>query len=920
MKDCIIDKYGLFIGLVSTPGNITAGELASEISLDLFGRHKKSRNTFAKINGAILDERLYAPLSFKAIGDQELIILSLIDDLSFPHRVFHPYHGNIKLKRKEKEGKDVREFDYQVLTCSNTYMEVSEKVKENTPVPLDVFLDDPKYPFISISKIKVSNYFLLGNGIHFLNLVKEGIYALSNRLFDPEKKILKTLVLDSFGSEELIILNFSKNLSLLGQMIHQTRRMQMCHLSGLGGYTNVFDHKLFDNQEDGRDWSKAHIFSAFNSILGYRSDPENKMNEYVSLNSDKIYIDFIADIKPGHEQNVKNELKKLNLKHLKIVNGKKRINSNTLEFYMVFESHTDGDIKSFLKEIELLKNFDTSKKHIRKIKLKLCTENDESGTEEQKQADGAHPKSELYDVLKIDDPLIVNLHKNLIKANISKVYWERIMKMYSNYNNCIQDPMFFASFMELYGYLQTGFPKRVNQYLEKDDNTPSQYFHDIIDRCIKEFEQAYYNRFHQSNRMSEMSEFNLEWNGGIQQVISALDCAFKELSSIFNNPSSQEKFINITGYGRVNTSDTTLGLNLLYVTYPELFAITICKEVFNFYWRDIITKEHEFKHEKFPDFLKENIEKNNKFNRNSNVHKYLLEQINREYINTLIADTLCFHFGYAGQIKSFTDHYWSVLYQSSLHYQKNGELSKEIFITFLSRLLLIDTLTKSDSKTSNFKLFEPHDPSLSDLWVQYFNDTASFVEILKNILNWRDFGSTFLHMLIPIMRSESISTTTSSGDPNEILLNYRTLFRSKVNEYARAFIQNTPVIPDSFSENNGLFITALSYAFIEYINNNLNKAGRRDNSCHILLRNKQGKPYFPPTNPVDNLPFYNILSDPHGGFFCTDPVIQQKCFQARILYYKALYHFAMIRKKEALTRVKQEKDARKNSARLNKEL
>ncbi len=905
MKDCIIDKYGLFIGLVSTSGNITAGDLANEISLDLFGRHKKSRNAFAKVNGATLDEKLYAPHSFKTIGDQELIILSLIDDLSFPHRVFHPYHGNIKLNRKEN---DVREFDYQVLTCSNSYRETSKSTEKNAPVPLDSFLDDQRYPFISISKIKVSNYFLLGNGIHFLNLIKEGIYTLSNGLSDPGKKIFKTLVLDSFGSEELIILTFSKNLGVLGRMIHRIRGMQMEHLSGLEGYENVFAHKLFHTSEDNRDWSKAHIFSAFNSTLGYRPDPENEKYEYISLNKDKIYIDFIADIKPGHEQSVKNELEKLNLKHLVTINGKKRINSNTLEFYMVFESHADSDIKIFLQEIELLKNFDPSKKHVRKIKFKLCTETDEYPVGDQEQDTGAHPKSELYSVLKIDDALIVNLHKNLIRANISKVYRERIMKMYSNYNNCIQDPMFFASFMELYGYLQTGFPKRINQYLEKEDNTPSQYFHEIIDRCIKEFEQAYYNRFHQSNRMNEMSEFNLEWNGGIQQVISALDCAFKEMSSIFNNPRSKEKFINITGYGRVNTSDTTLGLNLLYVTYPELFAITICKEVFNFYWRDIITKESEFKHEKFPDFLKENIEKNNKFNRNSNVHKYLLGQINREYINALIADTLCFHFGYAGQIKSFTDHYWSVLYQSSLHYQKNGELSKEIFITFLSRLLLIDTLTKSDSKSSDFKLFEPHDPTLSDLWIQYFNDTVSFVEILKNILNWRDFSSTFLHMLVPIMRSESGAAEISSGDPNEILQNYRKVFQSKVIEYTRAFIQNTPVIPESFSENNGLFITALSYAFIEYINNNLNKAECRDGSCHILLRNRQGQPYFPHSNPADKQPFYNILSDPHGGFFCTDPVIQQKCFQARILYYKALYHFAMIRKKETLNQVRHEKE------------
>lgn len=904
MKDCIIDKYGLFIGLVSTPGNITAGELAHEISLDLFGRHKKSRNTFAKVNGVTLDEKLYAPLSFKTIGDQELIILSLIDDLSFPHRVFHPYHGNIKLNRKDNE---VREFDYQVLTCSNSYGEFSGNPEENGPAPLDSFLEDQRYPFISISKIKVSNYFLLGNGIHFLNLIKKGIYALSNRLIDPAKKIVRTLVLDSFGSEELIILTFSKNLSILGKMIHRIRGMQMEHLAGLEGYDHVFDHKLFHTDEDGRDWGKAHIFSAFNSTLGYRPDPENKKYEYISLNKDKIHIDFIADIKPGHEQSVKNELEKLNLEHLVIINGKKRINSNTLEFYMVFESHADNDIKSLLQEIELLKNFDTSKKHIRKIKLKLCTENDESTVRDQEPYTGAHPKSELYNVLKIDDALIVNLHKNLIRANISKVYRERIMKMYSNYNNCIQDPMFFASFMELYGYLQTGFPTRINQYLEKDDNTPSQYFHEIIDRCLKEFEQAYYNRFHQSNRMNEMSEFNLEWNGGIQQVISALDCAFKEMSSISNNPRSKEKFINITGYGRVNTSDTTLGLNLLYVTYPELFAITICKEVFNFYWRDILTKESEFQSEKFPDFLKENIEKSPGFNRNSNVHTYLLGQINREYINALIADTLCFHFGYAGQIRSFTDHYWSVLYQSSLHYQKNGELSKEIFITFLSRLLLIDTLTKSDSQSSNFKLFKPHDPILSDLWIQYFQDIASFVEILKNILNWRHFRSTFLHMLIPIMRSESGSAGISSDDPNEILQNYRKIFQCKVTEYTRAFIQNTPVIPDSFSENNGLFITALSYAFIEYINNNLNKAECKDNSCHILLRNRLGQPYFPHHNPEDKPPFYNILSDPHGGFFCTNPVIQQKCFQARILYYKALYHFAMVRKKETLTQVKYEK-------------
>lgn len=931
MNDFIIDEYGLFIGVTSVPEKELPQAFFNNLTKGLFTKYKKTRTSFAtSASGNELDDVLYSPKGFKVIGEQDLIILSLIDDIAFPHRVFHPYHGYLENEKNT-------EFEYQVMTCSNSYKQEEKKQEEEKreehPFPLKhIFTEKEEnctthkkidsYPYIVVSKVKVSNYFLLGNGIHFLHLIKEKLYRICDKENnDSVPKQIRTIVLDSFGSEELVIINFSDNLTTLCNFTDEIRKLQITDLdlnqeeikklelrgphANLVEIRDLYKHVIENSLQKENDVS--HVFSSFISTIGYKIDLQTGDYTFRHVAGESININFIWDVKPGHRETLCKEINKILSKEAKYKPCSTNfpgVNNSMVEYTMVYEPAPEisndaytTEIKSFFHIIDQLKELSNQKYHTRSVKLKLhtkkgekCKSCEECEVTEAHQA-GESTKSGLYKALKIKDTTIKNLRNKLIQAKIAKTYKERIMKMYNNYNNCVTDPIFFASFMELYGFMNEGLPEIIDQYLKEDTKMTSEDFYQLIDKLISNFEQAYYNRFHQSTRMKDMYEFNLEWNGGIQQVISSFDCIFKEIPSACKDPSFNRRFVNISGYSRVNVSTSTFHINMLYITYPELFAITLYKEFFNFSSRNFL-QDFGFINNEFSFFLQRNIEKNKDFNRYNYTHQLLLNKIDENYITTLTADILSFSYGYNQHIEEFATNYWKILYQTSNYYDKNGKLSEEIFIVFLSRILLIGYLKNENEQF--YQLFTPQDTALSDLWIKYFNDVLSFVTILKRLLDWKDFFSILNDCTMNIIES-----TVNNIDPNHIIESYRTIFDNKVAEYLELFQNNKIILkPKETEMTNSLFIVTVSFAFLKYINE-LSKEG----SCHksyILPRDViSGKPArIAPKN------FSNILADPQGGFFCINPAIHKKSLQARIIYYKAIYNLTMLRKKEYLEQIK----------------
>lgn len=923
-----------------------------KIKEHLSDNYKKGRNDYNINNrsGETVDDLLYNPIGFKTFGDYDLAVFSLIDDISYPHRIFHSHKSLMEPENSGNKESSNDSYDYQVITCINTY-----KGKDAYEGPQKHKLSDlfnppskkfDKYPYLSISKAKITNYFLMGNGIIFSDLVKNKLYALCEEYNKGEEKPIEIIVLDSLGSEELVIVSFSKNLSSLIQFVHEARCLQLESLRTVNEdqYNEIISNKLdIFSLDEKINWKETHVFSAMNSIGGYRIDlVENKVSEYDFLPQsfsdpdNSVYIEFVWDIKPGHAkkfyENLRQKGRPYKLNFEEVDSDPLRLYNSAWRYKLPVPDETDHvTVTGFINQIEFLRKFDSEHSHTRRLRMKVYLKN-ESGILSFLQPVNEfdeinHPKPKLYKGRLVFSPsILIGLRKNFNKANISKLLRERVMKMYNNYNSCISDPMYFSSFTDLVGFMITLASESLDYC--KGDYQSSIDFNEWMNVCVESFEQAYFNRFHQSTRINEIPEFNIEWNGGIQQILSSLDCAFKELSDKTYKTHYYQKFVYVSGYERVRVSENTLRINMLYVTYPELFATSIYKEVFNFLGRESLRKDYapealtKFRDPNYPSFLKECIERQAGYDMGNSVHKFLLSKIDREHINTFIADFLSYNYGYACDYDLFSHSYWKHLLQTSMFYDRCGQLDHKMFVSFLTRMLFVFIITSKEAEETeeaeeaeeSYEMkfrFTPENTAISDLWMRYYNDVLIFVKCLCTILRWHKFKSTF-YDLINVLKEEEltnenlqlmkdrINLSQRKNIPDDIVsVLYEVKIKKDVGLIIEKFKQNR-IHEYKDGDNASYFVTSLSRAFLKYMyeldmeNITLEKG---KSISHVLERDEEGKPKLEDMEGC----FSNILSDPHGGLFCINSSIQKKSLSARIVYYRSLYHFCMKRKNKNIS-------------------
>ena len=109
--------------------------------------------------------------------------------------------------------------------------------------------------------------------------------------------------------------------------------------------------------------------------------------------------------------------------------------------------------------------------------------------------------------------------------------------MFANFNDGLLDRNLYGFFAELLPFMHDVF-----DYVEKA--ALKGYGDDVNAWCValqrisQNFELAYRNRFHNSHRLGEITDFNVDFKGGIQQLVSAFDGAFKAIGMVVGNPRS----------------------------------------------------------------------------------------------------------------------------------------------------------------------------------------------------------------------------------------------------------------------------------------------------------------------------------------------------------------------------------------------
>lgn len=925
-EDC-----GLLIGLINVPiGTDIADFFNNEMNNIIFQTYRA--DIFNNDNNNSNTNYLYKPHAYHLLGDHNLAVLSLVDDFAFAQRVFYSSHCFPRGDIKKPE-----EYMIQTITGISTYplgqqprlVDMARKtflLSANT-IPDKLQASIEPYPFIGIVRYKLNNGLLIGNGQDYLEAVKTVLEKNKN----DDLKDVPLFMIDSFCNNELTLVIFTHDPKEIIDFVMKSRQLKIDDLNKSKHiYENALQGKITKTPQE-NEFNNLHLFSSSHTMLGFDLDLFTQTEFSENLKQITFPVKFYWDIKPGHIHNINTALEDI-IKHLKLTKkqGKKKIIAgiSSLVYEQVF---TLPEYISFIKAWQDRKEKNTN--DLRHVRISMETEISNPGEEIR------HPLNRLFDALKIKEEEILPLHDKLLSLGIPKVLEQRIQRVYTNFNECISDPLFAIYFMELRDYLAC-LPEIVKDVeLKKDMNSR----HEMLNDFIANFEKAYYNRFHHSNRVIGMDDFNLEYNGGIQQLLSGFDAVYKYIAHLFSEipatdyDTSEEKntqnkrqsfpdVVCVSGYERVYSDKWRMMINILYITYPELFAATIWKEALNFFFRNnfiehlekiIHTKDFEhlfnqLKNTKFPDFLRNQIRMDESFNETAYSHHLLNQALHENFLKYIMIDGLVFKAGYKEDFDLFYYWYWKVFLQMNHLMEKKDkeepiEYSPNNFITMLFRLTYwahyLDQTSGSAGTRINDIRNAPFDPALRGLWILHFNDVYTYVKIFFNKLksiHFNDFIDSIADDIDPQTSTTSPSQETDSltEEPMEDLHKLRKEHKKiyqKMLETPSAHFEKNEIITYNKKDKKTLYLSLVLRAYLKQIKElDLQGVKLKPDTCYTLKRTPQGGKIQHKDN------YTNLLSDPYGGMFIinNNPEIRKKYYILRSLFYKCIWDFSMRSKAE----------------------
>lgn len=893
----MVDTCGLLIGLVDNQSGISSEKLfEEEFKKNIFSGYKED----IEKNGGAIDTDLYKPVGYHLFGDCNMAVLSLIDDFAFPNRVLHTGHGYCS------KSMDEQKYTMQIVNGIHSWIEDATEVQTLKEQALSTFLrTENAYPFIGIVSYKLNNGLLIGNGTGLLELLKRKLILLKNEV----SYSIELICIDCFSNDELAVVYFSTELSSISYFTNETRILKLCDLAEEGNkdaielVDNIAGNSLLFESLRGKSGEErlsivkdAHIFSTSFSHLGYAMTLANCL----PATDEKMTFQYQWDLKPGHYIDFKKEV--VGDKLIFDTSVEERIMPGVDMVQLVVKDETYSD---FRKKFDALGRHKKIADYIRKQRINVIFS--KSGVKEATNED-SHPElMKRLSRCRFSHSDLVGLRTDLDACRVSKVLKERTLKMYGTFNDCITDLLFFNYFIELKGYLE-GIRNRIHKYLDTvSDDTSLEDFHIWLNRMIRNFEQAYYNRFHHSSRMRNISDFNLEYNGGIQQLISAYDTAYKTILKEWLGGESDNNCVYVSGYEKVSSDRDSLRINISHITYPELYAATVWKEAMNFYWSaseyanpqglnqvNVCQNKQLLSIADSIRMLKNKILYNKGYIPSSYVHNLMLNSTNELFIHYLMADIAVFKTGYMSDFNVFTFWYWHYFSQMSHFYTHEGEMQSEVFIKFLARWVFARHI-KVGKQMDLQEDYVAFDPKLSELWHCYIYEVSTFIEVLLEELEKFDF-LTHINAESVLMDFKHLGMKDFFGKeltPDD-KLKIKEIFgqwNAELSKQKTAFQEGKIILLDREKTTDFSFVRNLMYNYLQAISA-LNAPEKRK-TIHVLERNKKGEI-------LQRNQYCSILSDPLGGMFIYDNSERDDYFRLRSVFYKSLWGAGLQMKKDCL--------------------
>lgn len=933
-----VDAVGLTIGLINYMGEEDVFTFCNnEFEKGLFEPYRKGINEYG--NGKLLDERVFRPKFYKMFGDNNAMFITLADDFAFVSRSLHSAH-------MANEGEPHRK-NYNVQVVNGVYIRQDNKGKQLVDLADTTFLrKNACYPYVGAICLKINNGLLIGNGLELAMLIKDKMEQIAAKIepcTNPLRKC-QIIIINSFSNFELTVLIFSYEISKILTFVNSVRKLRLSDLDDEEKKKEIVEGSLLemykkeDNETD-IDIEDAHLFSSTITRLGYDSTAWKDINDTENEdNSEKFRIQIDFELRTGHCNVFWKEIKDL---AEDIWKNDLSNETDNLSFLTVPGHHTTRlEISSAsIKEVDLLQSKILESQlihsHVRKVRLKLIFPIDE--TKEERKISERHPS--LMNNLRnacFEEESLSKLKSNLSALGVSRVLKERLLKMFSTFNTCLNDVTYFPFFLELRGFLKSiliSIEKRAEDNCGKNDNTE---LHAWINKKIAVYERAYFNRFHHSSRALAVSDSNLEYNGGIQQVLTAYDYVYKTIMGFVTHDSTternegEESIIYISGYEDVNSEKNSLKVDITHLTSPELLTTVMWKEALNFFWETLIATEgkEEQKTEKYMLLLKDILQEGDKlvFFRNSirldrrldrrrRGHDILYNTISPKFMQYIVLENYVFYNGYNGDFELYTNRYWNYFLQMAHKYDSpiNGEMNEKSFIIFMVRWLFVRKLaiyTDSDDASGilSYNVYVPYDRSIADLWMHYIADAISFVDILVDVL--RNFS--IIETLDADKSRFVIRGLNESYQDRPIKQQIEILKEIECNleSDSESLLQGKIKIYNSDMGCTFNYVNMLSLSLMKSAEmlNDISEDKRlqcKNFPVKVLRRDEKGKI-------VNSEGYQPLLADPLGGVFLHDNSLRHKYFRMRMAYQMSLWDLAFRDKKNDLKKI--EKESKKKNA------
>ena len=749
------ENYGIFLGLLTMPFGQEKDFIKYEIE-NLFEQYKENvRNNLNQTvsKNTEFSRYLYRPRPYCLFGSFDLAVISLVDDFGLATRHFHPFSPLVsdKLKADKEKGKtDYSSSNYTFHVISGLAPDlryIDSKESKLLERARQTFLNSrtKDYPFIGITSLKVNNALLIGGGGDTIDIILQEVQSVLSEAELKDNTSLNYCIFHSLSWHELTIVFFSNSYEVIAEQVFALRKLTLKDTKPRGSHSET-RKKIYDDckrdsllyhflesekiANSSERAEAAHLFVHTHTIFGYDLNILFDNRRFDKTLDKKLNFQMNWDIKPGHLSAFRRALEAKiasspEYKFLK--NG--RITAGRGDYtYTITQNAMEGFRKLIKVIIGEKDEKYPLKQHIRQ--LNTVPEFTRKFPDSQKEVTALSNQYPFHDYLhrfqfKLEE--IESVRSTLKRLRVSKVVREKVSNMYTIYNDGISDKILYGYFIELKPFLEM-IREMLKSWIEKADDKALPVFvlSNSLDAIAQNFETAYQNRFGQSYIMNEITDHNLKFNGGIQQLVTAYDGAYKSLTTLLG-----ERFIKIkrdmglsiayvSGFPNIESDILSVRLNYFHLYQPEFFAAAATHEAANFFferWYDTMDEKPELeniarllKDDSIPPFVKSTIQ-------------------------YFFSDTASFHLTYADDFELFFYWHWCSIIQIDALYRQDGSIYQPFLDHFILRMRLIAHYTNNQDVLN--KMISPPFGCDQDIFVDVWdevmdNSQRNFEELEEN--------------------------------------------------------------------------------------------------------------------------------------------------------------------------------------------